>query len=56
MYVGETYLQSYFLSFIVGSLHLHQATNSCHTDIVFFMMIGISHLIGNVKFKFEQDF
>ena len=51
MFVGQPYLQSYFLSFIVESLHLQQTANSRHTDIIFFMMIGISHLIGNVKFR-----
>ena len=36
MFVG----QSYFLNFIVLSLHLHQITNICHTGIIFLMMIS----------------
>ena len=54
MYVG----QSCRLIFTVLGLHLHQTTNICHTcrynsshDDWY-----ISHLIGKVKLKFQQDF
>ena len=54
MFVGQSFLPN----FTVLSLHLHQTTNICLTGIIFLMMIGIriSHLIGKVKLKFQQDF
>ena len=45
--------QSYFLNFTVLSLHLH-LYNISHE--YWYMYKDISHLIGKVKMKFQQDF
>ena len=54
MFVG----QSFLLNFTVLNLHLHQTTNMSyrynisHSD----WYKDISHIIGKVKLKFQQDF
>ena len=54
MFVG----QSYLLNFTVLNLHLHQTTNRSYRYIISHddWYKDISHLIGKVKLKFQQDF